>query len=176
MAKRVRPFEELPDEYVEQRLLLRRAFPEPEQESKPFEFSGDGDDENDENSNDEDEEDEEEDADNDDNDDGENEGDEEEEEEDDQDVVYEDDFGDDSFKRKGGQAVSSALFAHVVAINGEAEFLEQRVRSMAAALASRLPDDDPVFGVPFAESTSEDRLRYCTEMIPLLLERLEQKK
>ncbi len=151
MAKRVRPLEELPDEYVEQRLLLRRALPEPEETKRARGGDSEGDDGED---------DEEED---------------EEEEEDDEEEHWdeEDEEEDGLFPR---ETVSSSLFAHAVAINGEAEFLERRVRSMAAAMATRLPDDDPVFAVPFAEGDSEDRLRYCTEMIPLLLDRIEQQK
>jgi hypothetical protein len=68
-------------------------------------------------------------------------------------------------------------FALIVAINTEADFLEKRVRELAASLASRLGDDDEVFKVDFAdENSTEDKLRYCTAMIPLLLERLENKQ
>jgi ABC-type Zn2+ transport system substrate-binding protein/surface adhesin len=152
MAKRVRPFEELPDDYVEQRLLFRRAVAAVKREP-----GSESDEEDDDDDDDDDEEEEEEEEDE------ENESDEREEKE-------------DGSKRLAGKPVSSTLFAHAVAINGEAEFLEQRVRSMAAAMAARLPDDDPVFAVPFAENNSEDRLRYCTAMIPLLLERIAKKK
>ncbi len=142
MSKRGRANEVTSEWYVEQRLLLGRVRPEPEHERER-----------------------------DDEDDDEDELEELEEEERDEDEM--DDEEQEGVGRHGrGKPMSSSLFAQVVAMNGEAEFLEQRVRTLAARLAPELPDEDAVFGIPFAEANSQDRLRYCNAVIPLLLERI----
>lgn len=42
-------------------------------------------------------------------------------------------------------------------------------------MAKDLPDDDEIFQVEFSDGTTEGRVKYCREVIPLLLKRLEDK-
>jgi|JI10StandDraft_1071094.scaffolds.fasta_scaffold1097078_1 hypothetical protein len=78
---------------------------------------------------------------------------------------------------KSERVVSSLdEFAVMVAVNDEVDFLEERVRGIAARLASSLNDDDELFKIDFSNGTTEDKIRYCTEMIPMLLKKLDNKK
>ena len=75
-----------------------------------------------------------------------------------------------------GSPISLDDFAVMVAANDEVSVLEEKVRGMAAKMAATLPDDDEVFRVEFSDGSTKDSIRYCKEMIPILMQKFSKDK
>lgn len=83
-----------------------------------------------------------------------------------------------SFVEEGDKQKLASLddFAVMVAVNDEVEFLEGRVRGMAARLAADLDDNDELFKIDFSNGTIDDSIRYLSQMIPILQAKFAQRK